>query len=372
MTTWRKPSVSVCIALLSIAFASASVFAESAVNSSAAFPRTQGGPSLAPGVLPFPEIPASITLAQLLPELGKPVKLDGAENAQSLSVDLPSLPASAAPAPTCPAPAVASPEPGCLGKGAFGDFCPPVWGIVGLKGYPTGEHVAPNGVRFQQIFSTDLSFNMWLWRQQHLYLFVDSVFWAQKAAPGITNSSQGAFDFSKREYDLTPGIAWNYWGPLEGRVFAYSFNNLNRGDSAVSPAGFNDGVGIENRFYINSVYKNLGTADFDQPRASFLSVGYYPTKDMVDATGNSFKPGLSLRAYLTYDLWGPKCYWYGDTTFLTSKSISPTLLTIDTGLAARPIPSAPRWEFRVGLQEILDLHNSANENSVYLGISYIF
>ena len=210
-----------------------------------------------------------------------------------------------------------------------------------MKGYPTGEHEAPNGVQFQQIFSADLSFNLWLWRQQHLYLFVDSVFWAQKAAPGITNPSQGAFDFSKREYDLTPGIAWNYWGPLEGRVFAYSYNNLNRGDSAVSPAGFNDGVGIENRLYLNSVYKDLGTADYDQPRASFLSLAYYPTKDMVDASGNSFKPGLSLRAYLAYDLSGTEVLLVRRHDFLDVESLQAHAAHDRHRPGGTPLPCRP-------------------------------
>src|SRR5208283_5132847 len=121
---------------------------------------------------------------------------------------------------------------------------PTVWGIAGIRGFPAAEQVAPNGLEFTPLFTLDLDFNLWLWRSQGVYLFTDSRFWAQKAAPGITNASQGAFDFSKREFDLTIGTAWNYCSSWEARVFAYSFNNINRGNSQVSPSGFDDGVGL--------------------------------------------------------------------------------------------------------------------------------
>ena len=48
---------------------------------------------------------------------------------------------------------------------------------------------------------------MWLARPWGLYGFADATFWAQKAAPGFTNPSQGALDFSKREVDLAGGLA---------------------------------------------------------------------------------------------------------------------------------------------------------------------
>jgi hypothetical protein len=133
-----------------------------------------------------------------------------------------------------------------------------------------------------------------LWREQHLYLFGDTRFWGQKAAPGITNSRQGSFDFSKREFDLDLGLAWNYHGTLEARAFAYSFNNLNRGLSTAQPSGFNDGVGLEQRWYVGGTYSKLGLEGFDVARATFLSVGYYPAKDMVDADGTLLNQGLSF------------------------------------------------------------------------------
>jgi hypothetical protein len=247
-----------------------------------------------------------------------------------------------------------------------------VWGILDLRGFPLGEQVAPNGVEYKPLFLLDLDFNIMLWRQQRLYLFADSFFWGQKAAPGITNSSQGAFDFSKREFDLDLGAAWNYAGSWEARVFAYSLNNLNRGSSQTSPSGFNDGVGLENRYYLGETYDHLGTAAFDLSQATFLSVGFYPTKTMVDANGNQFKVGPFARAYLTYDVWGEQYYLYGDVQFIAARSFQPMLLNWDVGLAGRPFPSVPRLEFRVGTQDMLNLQGGDLETTAYLAVRYIY
>ena len=67
----------------------------------------------------------------------------------------------------------------------------------------------------------------------------------QEPGLGITNSSQGNFDFSKREFDFNAGLAWNYFDRLELRASAYSAGNLNRGLSLTSPSGFKDGVLLE-------------------------------------------------------------------------------------------------------------------------------
>ena len=250
---------------------------------------------------------------------------------------------------------------------------PAVFGILGLRGYFLGDHVASNGVEFNQIFSLDLNFNIWLLRQKRVYLFLNSRFWGQKAAPGITNPSQGAFDFSKREFDLIPGVAWNYYGRLEARVFAYSYNNLNRGTSTVAPSGFADGVGLENRYYIGQTYDDLGTAAFDKARATFVSVGYYPTKSLVDGTGNEFKPGPFVRAYLTLDLWGERCYLFTDDQFIAARSGTPRLFLTDSGIAVRPVAQLPRLEFRLGSEDAFDLNGGPDmEYSGYVSIRYIY
>ena len=102
-----------------------------------------------------------------------------------------------------------------------------------------------------------------MWASVGVYLFIDTEFWGQRATPGVTNANQGVLDFSKREYDFTTGVAWNYAGAFEARAFAYSFNNLNRGDSATTPIGYTDGVGLENRYYLQ-----FDLRDISAPRSS--------------------------------------------------------------------------------------------------------
>jgi hypothetical protein len=247
-----------------------------------------------------------------------------------------------------------------------------IWGIVGMRGFPYGETMASNGNEYDQLFSLDLNFNIWLWRAKRLYAYSDSRFWGQKAAPGITNPTQGAFDFSKREFDFTGGAAWNYYGNWELRAFAYSFNNLNRGNSQTSPQGFNDGVGVENRYYLNPTYADLGTPAFDKARATFLSIGYYPSKSMVDGKGVEFKPGAFVRAYLIWELYGPKCYLFTDDTFLSDKAFRPALFNTDSGIAYRPFNRVPRLELRLGTADAVDLLNTDVETSVYVSVRYIF
>jgi hypothetical protein len=252
------------------------------------------------------------------------------------------------------------------------DSALPVWGMLGGRGYALGDHVASNGEEFKQIFSIDLDFNVWLWQREGLYVFGDGRFWAQKAAPGITNPSQGPFDFSKREFDFDLGLAWNYYGNWEARAFGYSMNNLNRGTSQVAPTGFNDGVGLENRYYLGSTYAALGTRQFDEARASFVSLGYFPTKDMVDGDGVQFKPGPFARAYLTCGLYGEIVYLYADGQLIAERSLLPKLLTVDAGVAVRPFARLPRLEFRLGTEDVFDLQNREAETGLYGGIRYVY
>lgn len=248
----------------------------------------------------------------------------------------------------------------------------PVWGYAGLRGFALGDHVAPNGVEFKPLFDLEMDFNFWLWRSHGVYAFVDTTFWGQRAAPGITNSSQGPFDFSKRELDFTGGVAWNYSGSWEARVFAYSSNNLNRGNSTTAPSGYNDGVALENRWYINDSYRSLGMVGYDVPRAAFLSIGYYPTKDLVDGEGIDFKPGPFARAYLTFDLLGEQCYLYSDISIIATRSCTPRVLTFDAGLAARPWEMTPRLEFRIGTSEMYDFSGQDLETGLYGSVRIVY
>jgi hypothetical protein len=252
------------------------------------------------------------------------------------------------------------------------DVAQTVWGIVDMRGFPIAQQMASNGVEYTPIFLLDLDFNIMLWRRYGVYLFNESSFWAQKAAAGVTNPAQGPFDFSKREFDFTLGAAWNYFASWEGRFFAYSFNNLNRGNSQTSPSGFNDGVGVENRYYIGETYAHLGTTAFDEARATFVSVGFYPSKTMVAGNGTQFKPGPFARAYLLCNLWTERFYVFGDFQFIGSRNFQPMLLNWDTGLAARPFLSVPRLEFRVGTQDTLDLQGGDLDYGVYLAVRYVY
>ena len=247
-----------------------------------------------------------------------------------------------------------------------------VWGVAGIRGYAIGQQSAPNGKEYDPLFTLDMNFNCWLSQAEGVYLFSDTQFWAQKAAPGVTNAKQGAFDFSKRELDLDLGVAWNYAGPWEARAFAYSYNNLNRGNSTVSPSGYADGVGLENRYYVGKTYADLGTESFDVARATFLTAGFYPTKDMVDGEGKAFKPGPFARAYLTWDLLGEWCYLYSDVTFIATQSFTPKMLQLDSGVAVRPFSEAPRVEFRLGAEGGYDLQWRDLDVGVYLSIRIVF
>ena len=258
-----------------------------------------------------------------------------------------------------------------------GDQAPPVrdvqvWGEAGFRVFGLDDQIAPNGLEYKALFRLDMDFNVWLWRSQRLYLFGDTDFWGQRAGAGVTNPSQGVFDFSKREFDLSGGFAWNYAGFWEARAFAYSYNNLNRGSSTWQPTGYDDGVGLENRYYLSDIYASLGTEAFDVSRATFVSVGYYPSKDMVDSQGVTYKPGPFARAYLTFDLTGQTCYLFGDLEFIATRSFTPKVLNFDTGIAFRPFSEAPKLEFRIGTNDLYDLGTNDLETSVYAAIRINF
>jgi hypothetical protein len=246
------------------------------------------------------------------------------------------------------------------------------WGIAGIRGFIFGQQTAPNGFEYSPLFSIDFDFNLMLWREHNVYLFTDVRFWGQKPGGGNTNPTQGVFDFSKRELDFDLGLAWNYYADMEARVFSYSAGNLNRGKWQDKPSGFNDGIGLENRWYIDPTYYGLGTAAFDAARATFISIGDYPSKDIVDNEGFTFKPGVFARAYLTYDLWEENCYLYLDAQLTTRRPINPKLMSIDGGAALRPFPSHPHLEFRLGSEDIYDRQWNEWETSLYVAVRYVY
>ncbi|MFO0936045.1 MAG: hypothetical protein U0798_05945 [Gemmataceae bacterium] len=247
-----------------------------------------------------------------------------------------------------------------------------IWGVLGGRIFFLGDQLAPNGLEYKPLFSLDTELNFWFWREQRVYGFVETRFWGQRAGPGVTNPKQGAFDFSKRELDLNVGTAWNYSGPFEFRAFAYSFNNLNRGDSSFSPAGYNDGVGLENRWYFAGNYEDMGLARFDVTRTSFIGLGYYPTKVMTDEKGNDFKPGLFLHGRVNYDLKGESWYLYADSQFICKRAGSAKYLFLDTGTAIRPFARNTRLEYRFGTDNKYDFELKRFDTEVYLSLRLTF
>jgi hypothetical protein len=247
-----------------------------------------------------------------------------------------------------------------------------LWGVGGLRIFADGPKVAPNGERYHPSFTLDLSPNFWLWREQGVYLFGDFRFWAERPENGVTNGRDGGLGFSKRQFDLSGGVAWNYAGFCEARVSGYSFNNLNRGTSLTQPTGINDGALLENRFYLSGEYTKLGEPGYDVTRVSFLSVGFFPTKEMVGNDGVTFQPDLFLRAYLTWSLGDWPCYVFGDFQYIGERWLNAKLLLVDVGLAARPFAAVPQCEFRLGVENTADLRESTVLNLWYISARFVF
>jgi hypothetical protein len=232
-----------------------------------------------------------------------------------------------------------------------------VWGIAEVDGY-VGHRMAPNGLLYNPDYGLSLDFNIWLWPAMGLYLYNESLFWM----------GTQQLTFTKRELDFDAGVAWNYYGRLEARVFGYSDNNLNRGVSPVQSYGYDDGFGLENRFY-----NALGTSDYDQAKATFISVGYFPTKVLTGADGLQFRPALFARAYLTWDVAKDYCYLYADTLFITEqRPFNAKLFDTDVGAALRPFHHVARLEFRAGCQDMWDIQVGNARPVGYLSIRYIF
>jgi len=214
--------------------------------------------------------------------------------------------------------------------------------------------MAPNGLAYYPLGSVFADLNIGILPQKRLYVYTQGVFWAQKPSSGVTNGDQGNFDFSKRQMDLTVGAAWRYYGPL------------NRGFDLNVPSGYNDGVGVENRYYI---FKSNA---YDLPRLNFLSIGYMPTKEITGENGIYFNPGLFLRAYLTYEFVPLKYYVYADTELLCQQYADPRLLYFDDGFAARPFNKFNGLEFRIGVNNTVDLQADITRTLVYGLIQVVF
>ncbi len=246
------------------------------------------------------------------------------------------------------------------------------WGLVGLRIIPDGLKTAPNGMQYHPNFSIDANLNCWVWQRAGLYLFSDIRFWGEKSEYDVTNGRDGFFGTSKRQFDLSGGAACNYYGNWEARVWGYSFSNLNRGISLVQPTGFLDGSVVENRYYLSPEYARLGQTGFDVARATFLSAGYYLSKNLVGNDGQAFTPGWMLRGYLTWDLGSWPTYLFGDATCISDRSWQPKLIYFDLGLAVRPFPSHRQWEFRLGAENTGDFQVGNVQSLGYASVRFIF
>lgn len=236
---------------------------------------------------------------------------------------------------------------------------PELWGAVGLKVYGMGERIAPNGAAFDPLFNLTTELNLGLLPQRKLYLFNEDEFWAQRAAPGITNSKQGKADFSKREVDVDLGLAWNVFGRFELRGSAYALNNINRGTAIDRSSGSVDGTRIEGRYYFAS--ENL----YDTSRLSFISLGYHPSGNLIGGDGTEFCPGYFARGRFSYGIPGLRSALNGDAKLIGEGAGRPRLLTLDASLAIRPFPALPNLEFRAGDEVTEDLKTGLTRNLVY-------
>jgi hypothetical protein len=239
---------------------------------------------------------------------------------------------------------------------------PTVWGVFGMPFYVAGDRMAPNGGAFEPLFAVTSDLNLGLLENKELYLFWNSSFWMQRAAKGITNSNQGMWDFSKREFDNDLGLVWGYAPRLELRASAYALDNLNRGTSLGKASGAAYGVKLENRYYFDS-------ADiYDLGRLSFVSIGAIPTNNLVGSNGRSFHPGLFAHAYLTQDLplpWLGSSYAYAGLKLTDERVATPRLLEGEVGFAIRPFPRQQNIEFRIGYDRTYDIRARTGVDLLY-------
>lgn len=234
------------------------------------------------------------------------------------------------------------------------------WGDVGIGFYPTDSHiVAPNGLVYDPLMRLQLNLNV---GKKTFYGFAVNSFFTEKATPGVTtNSNQGGFDFTKRQYDLVLGLAARPLSSdnIEFRVWTISLANLNRGSDPNRPSGFKDGFAAEARYYFNG-----------ERLWGYVNGGYFFSKELVEPDGEPYKPGLFGGANLNYGfLEAPtRLYAYGDVTLIN------TNVHLDAGLAWRPFDTAsPNTEFRAEYGQYFNLkEHDISQNTFIIEARYYF
>jgi hypothetical protein len=285
----------------------------------------------------------------LVAGLARPTLLSVAQTAPPAAACGPAAPSVAAAATLPPGPC---PPPLRTG--------PQAWGYIGFDGYFTGLRPAPDGLSYNPLLSVYSNLDYGLLPHKWLYLFLDNDFWAQRNSTAFSGVSQ-------REFDALYGIAWNYWDSMELRVFGYTMNNLNRGVSLAAPQDYKDGYGVENRYYFHS--QNI----YDLSRLGYVSLGYLPSQALVGNNGESFKPGLFARGYLTESLPTPfASYLYGGLGVTDESGAGSRLFDGDFGVAVRPVVNRQNLEFRVGDAFSDDLKAGETRNYVYGSVRLAF
>ena len=243
-----------------------------------------------------------------------------------------------------------------------------VWGLLGLPIYGTGSRAAPNGQIYKPLFTLKSEFNLGLLSDQRLYLFWDSDFWTQRATPGVTNASQGQFDFSKREFNNKFGAAINAIPGLEGRVSVYALDNLNRGTNLDAATGEAWGIAIEGRHYFEN------SDIYDVARRGFIAIGWEPTGDLIGPSGDIFNAGPYLRGYETFDL--PismfPLYGYTDLSVVGKKNGQVKIIDGDFGLAARPFLRKSNLEVRSGFTISHEIVTHKNQDTAYAAFRVLY
>ncbi len=117
--------------------------------------------------------------------------------------------------------------------------------------YFHGDRIGPNLLAYQPLVGLD-------WRNAAALIgteenpkldFYTSIkfYFARKGSGSLFNSHDG-LGGTKREVDLSYGLAYHFNHQQQAYVEAYSFNNLNRGSSTSKPQDFRDGFKVGYRY----------------------------------------------------------------------------------------------------------------------------
>jgi hypothetical protein len=227
-----------------------------------------------------------------------------------------------------------------------------IWGNANIGVYPLKSSiVAPNGLVYNPLAHIGLDLNI---GNDNIYVFDENVLFLERPTPGVTtNSSQGSFDFTKREMDFKIGLAAKPFDNkhFEFRLWGISLNNLNRGNDPNTPSGFKDGVASEARYYFSG-----------EKVWGYLAGGYYFTKTLVAPNGQPFKPGIFVGGNLNYNLLELPQKLYAFTDIMVINLFG----RVDGGLAYRPLKSLPDTEVRLSGSRYLDFNEKSPGETTFL------